>query len=405
MPSRPRPAKLFAALAFAVMTIAAVGCFHPDEKGPIAPLAPAAGRVDPGLGPGTRALSSGPGYKGSPSWSPGGGRIAFTMDGSVVDKPTESGGLRRWTTRDFVARDTEWTSDNTLTMLGAAQASPSGGETGRSLYRAHTGGDSLKLEEVARNVLAMSLDPDGKGLIFAFDRGAYESGLALTRGSAEVYWTYPKPVEGRVTALALSPDSDKAVMAVRPEGDPETSELQTFDLRTGEGREVTRLDGKREILGTPQWTEQGLFFVAGKQRTFVDDHGAEPLYDLYRVPAGGGTPEPAPGVGEDFVAASISVSPGGSRLAIIGRLNPKSPTNLYVLEPATKSLEAVTTNEDMEIKTGPDDLRWSPEGKGVAIVARGTPSTEPEVRADPVDRLLRDFYNLYEIPVSGDTLR
>src|ERR671916_2137490 len=104
---------------FAVLSVAAVfvaGCAHADEEVSIAPLVPAAGRVDPGLGPGTQALSSGPGYKGSPSWSPGGGRIAFTVDGYVVDKPTESGGLRRWTTRDFVARDTEWTSDNTLTM-------------------------------------------------------------------------------------------------------------------------------------------------------------------------------------------------------------------------------------------------------------------------------------------------
>jgi Tol biopolymer transport system component len=405
MPSSARRAKLFATLALAVTTIAPVGCFHPDEEGPIAPLAPAAGRVDPGLGPGTRALSSGPGYKGSPSWSPGGGRIAFTVDGYVVDKPPESGGLRRWTTRDFIARDTEWTSDDTLTMLGAAPASPSSGETGSSLYRAHTGGDSLKLEKVASRVLAMSPDPDGRGLIFAFDRGAYESGLALARGSAKVYRIYPGPVEGRVTSLALSPDGDEAVMAVRPEGDAETSELRTFDLRTGEGREVTRLDGKREVLGTPQWTEQGLYFVAGKQKTTVDIDGAKPLYDLYRVPAQGGAPEPAPGVGEDFVAASISVSPGGNRLAVIGRLNPKSPTNLYVLDPATKSLDAVTANEDMEIKTGPDDLMWSPDGKDVAIVARGTPSTEPEVRAEPVDRLLRDFYNLYEIPVSGDILR
>ena len=102
----------------------------------------------------------------------------------------------------------------------------------------------------------------------------------------------------------------------------------------------------------------------------------------------GGAPEPAPGVGEDFVAASIRVSPDGERLAVIGRLNPKSPTNLYVLDPLAENLEAVTTNEDMEIKTGPDDLAWSPGGESVAIVARGTPSTEPEVRAAPAARLL-----------------
>ena len=44
----------------------------------------------------------------------------------------------------------------------------------------------------------------------------------------------------------------------------------------------------------------------------------------------------------------------------------------------------MTVNEDMEIKTGPDDLAWSPDGESIAIVA-----------------LLEDFYNLYEVPVEG----
>jgi TolB protein len=59
----------------------------------------------------------------------------------------------------------------------------------------------------------------------------------------------------------------------------------------------------------------------------------------------------------------------------------------------------------MEIKNGPDDLAWSPDGKHVAIIARGTPSTEPEVRFEPADRILRDFYNLYEIPIPEDDRR
>ena len=154
------------------------------------------------------------------------------------------------------------------------------------------------------------------------------------------------------------------------------------------------------------WTRQGLYFVAGKkQNTSLDSDGTDTLYKLYRVPADGGAPEPAPGVGEDFVAANIRVSPDGGHLAVVGRLNPKSQTNLYVLDPPAKKLKALTTNEDMEIKTGPDDLTWSPNGKSVAIVARGIPSTEPERRTEPADRLLKDFYNLYEIPVSGGTRR
>jgi len=369
-----------------------MGCAH-EEEVRIAPLAPAAGRVDPGLGPGTRALSSGPGYKGSPSWNPDGSRISFTVDGYVVDRPTASEEPRRRTTRDFVATDAEWTSDDTLMILGAA--SKPGADN--SLYRANADGDSLELQSVAKSVLAMS--PGEQGLTFAMKSGTHESSLALTHGG--FYKLYASsPMEGRVVALSLSPDGDEAVMALSPPEDPAASELRTFDLRDGTGRGVTRLEGRREILGTPQWADQGLYFVAGKQTTAVDSDGSEPLYKLYHVPAEGHDSELAPGVGEDFVASSIRVSPDGKRLAVIGRLNPKSPPNLYVLDPAAKKLTAVTSNEDMEIKTWPDDLAWSPDGKSVAIIARGTPSTEPEVRPEPANMLLKDFYNLYEIPVS-----
>src|SRR5215211_8292206 len=118
MPFRRGSARGFVILSMAALLVA--GCAN--EEVSIPPLAPASDRVDPGLGPGTRALSSGPGYKGSPSWSPGGDRIAFTVDGHVVDKPTDSEDLRRWTTRDFFAEVTEWISEDTLMMLGAASA-------------------------------------------------------------------------------------------------------------------------------------------------------------------------------------------------------------------------------------------------------------------------------------------
>jgi Tol biopolymer transport system component len=396
MLSRIGPAKWVAVLSVAAVFMA--GCTHAGEEVSIAPLVSAAGRVDPGLGPGTRALSSGPGYKGSPSWSPGGDRIAFTVDGYVVDRPTDSEDPRRWTTRDFTAEDTEWISEDTLMILGAASPSETE-ETPSSLYRARAEGDSLELERVEKEVSAIG--PGRGGLILARGRGAFESRLTLTRGSGDVRRLYSESIKGRVASLSLSPDGDKAVLAVRPPGDLETSRLHVFDLRKGRVREITRLDGNQEILGTPQWTGQYLYFVAGVKNTPVDRDGSDPLYEIYRVPEEGGAPEPAPGVGEDFVAASIRASPDGERLAVIGRLNPKSPTNLYVLDPLAEDLTAVTTNEDMEIKTGPDDLAWSPGGESVVVVARGTPSTEPEVRAAPAVRLLEDFYNLYEIPVGG----
>jgi TolB protein len=396
MLSKPGAAKWAATLSIAAVLVA--GCAHAVEEVSIAPLVPAAGRVDPGLGPGTRVLSSGPGYKGSPSWSPKGDRIAFTVDGYVVDRPIDSEDPRRWTTRDFIAKDAEWISENILMILGAAAPSDAD-DTPTSLYMARAVEDSLQLERVEKEVSAIG--PGRRGLIFALSRGTFESGLALTRGSGKVRRLYSESIEGRVTALSLSPDGDRAALAVRLPGDPETSGLHVFDLRKGKGQEITRLDGNLEILGTPQWTGQYLYFVAGEIDPPLDGDGSEPLYEIYRVHEEGGAPEPAPGVGEDFVAASIRVSPDGERLAVIGRLNPKSPTNLYVLDPLAEDLSAVTTNEDMEIKTGPDDLAWSPGGESVTVIARGTLSTEPEVRAAPAARLLADFYNLYEIPVGG----
>jgi Tol biopolymer transport system component len=322
----------------------------------------------------------------------------------VVDVPTTSVEPRRWTTKDFVATDTEWTSDDTLTILGAR--SPTGVGADNSLYRTIAGESSLALEGIAKGVLAMSPTPGEDGLVFALARGPHGSALARSRDGGTSYTNCTdSPIEGHVSALSFSPDGEEVVMSVRPPGDPRTSELRTFDLRRREGREVARLEGDREILGTPQWTRHGIYFVAGKHSTPLDGNSPEPLFELYRVLADGGEPAPAPGVGEDFVASSIRVSPDDEQLAVIGRLNPKSPINLYVLDPAAKKLEAVTANEDMEIKTDPDDLAWSPDSENVAIIARGIVSTEPEVRTEPADKLLRDFYNLYEIPVQEETAR
>jgi TolB protein len=400
---RNAPGKAWSAVLLLLMAaLVASGCFQAGREVSIPPLPAAAGRVDPGLGPGTRPLSFGPGYKGSPSWSPGGDRIAFTVDGYVVDKTLESDALRHWTTRDFAAEDAEWISGDGLTMLGTVPGSTAqAGAEGRpgSVYRSRAAEDSFHLENIATGVLAMSPEPAGKGgLILAVGGGPYESRLVLTRSSGEVARVYAGAVGGLVTAISSSPDGRKLVLAVRPSGDRETSELGVFDLRVGEYRRITRLERDVEILGTPQWTRHGLYFVAGKDEP---SEGTAAPYDLFRAPAEPGVPEPAPGVGKDFVAASIRVSPDGGKLAVVGRLNPKSPANLYVLDLLAEDFRAVTTNEDMEIKTGPDDLAWSPGGESVAIVARGTPSTEPEVRAAQARDLLEDFYNLYEIPVEG----
>lgn len=372
---------------------AAAGCVH-ERNSSIPPLPAAEGRVNPGLGPQARPLSSGPGYKGSPSWAPGGERVAFLVDGYVVDRAVGGDEVTRWTTRDFVAQEAEWTGDEALTVLGGGAQGVAGGRP-RSLYRA-SGGGSLGIEKVASDVLAVGPGPARGQVLAAFKLGREESGIALLQ-DGRVGRIYTGTVGGRVTGLFPSPDGERVALAVRPAGSRKADELHVYDLGEGEDRKVSDL-GDRGILGAPQWTDRGIYFVAGSDASVGE--GGEPPYELYRAGPEPGDPEPAPGVGEGFIAGSARVSPDGGRLAVVGRLNAKSPANLYVLKLATGDFAAVTTNEDMEIKTGPDDLAWSPAGTSVAIVARGASTGEPQVRAAPADDLLDDFYNLYEVPVA-----
>jgi TolB protein len=231
----------------------------------------------------------------------------------------------------------------------------------------------------------------------ALETGSHEIELALVQSNGTMDRLDTKSIEGRVTGISLSPDGRRVALAVRAPGDRGPSELHLLDLREGGHRRI-RLRQELEILGAPQWTTRGICYVAGKEEG-PGGGSSTPLYDLYLLPPSSDTPEHTPGVGEDFIAFGIRVSPDGERLAVIGRLNPNSPINLYVLDLEAKDLEALTSNEDMEIKTGPDDLAWSPDGQSVAIVARGALSEEPRVRAARADTLLEDFYNLYEVPV------
>jgi Tol biopolymer transport system component len=408
------PVAVFTSLALALTPVfAGCGAIGGAQEGEAIPPASAGTVPDLSLGPGVRPLSFGPGDKGSPRVSPSGEKVTFVLDGYVAEKPLYTQTYLPRTASDFGAGNAEWLTDEGLAILTRQDEAVDGGAgttpAPSSLFDVPPDSSSSDgSSDVARSiekVTAVGAVPDG-GAVAAVAVAPESLGeptssrLVLLRGSEKPASVYLRSIKGAVTGLSISPDERRAVMAVRRDAGGEGRfEVQTYEFSEGRASRVARLPVGTEILGAPQWTRRGVHFVAGEATDPAADDRNPADYDLYRVPLGSGTPEQVRGIGEDFVAASTRVSPDGQRLAVVGRRNLSSPTNLYVLDLASDTLEAATANENMEVKTNPLDLAWSPDGNHVILVARGALSG-PEVYDGPAQTLSSAFYNLYEVPVT-----
>ena len=414
--SRPvLPTKVFASLALALVpALAGCGLIGDAREGETIPPASAETATDLGLGPGVRPLSYGPGDKGSPRVSPSGEKVTFVLDGYVAEKPLYAQTSFPRTATDFGAGHAEWLTDEGMAILtrqdeagdGGARTPPAPSSLFDVRPDSSTSDGSSDVARSIENVTAVGSVPDG-GAVAAVAvapeslREPTSSRLVLLRGSEKPASVYLRSIKGSVTGLSISPDGLRAAMAVRRDagGGEGRFEVQTYEFSEGRASRAARLPEGMEILGAPQWTRRGVHFVAGEATYAAADDRNPADYDLYRVPAGSGTPEQVRGIGEDFMAASIRVSPDGQRLAVVGRRNLSSPTNLYVLDLASDTLEAATANENMEVKTNPLDLTWYPDGNHVILVARGALSG-PQVYDAPAQTLSAAFYNLYEVPVT-----
>lgn len=374
------------------------GCFEDPRGTPIASRTTPQSQAEIGLGPGVHPLSYGPGEKGSPTWSPSGERIAFTVDGYVVEKAPADRDYERLTTKDFKARSVAWMSpENTLIALGADSRSDLGTTSSSeplTLYSTASSGSSLEINRIHAEVQTISSGPGNKWILIAVDREGGKSGLALVKPGGKVR-QYAASVEGDVTGMSVSAAGKRAVLAVR-DAASNRFQIYTFSLLKHTLQRVAELEEGLEILGDPQWTEKGVYYVAGEKEKSSGQDAAP--FDLYQIPPDSSRPVPAPGVGDDFVASNAKRGPAGKRLALIGRRNPGSSENLYILNLASENLKAATSNEEMQIKTGTDDLAWSADGESVVVVARAILS-EPEVYPAPADTLVTDFYNLYEVSI------
>ena len=411
-----RPARrgaLITVLLAVLVALPSAGCGSGEDEGiAIRPTPVGVAEAGPGLGPGVRPLSFGPGDKGSPRVSPSGDRVAFVLDGSVVEKPLFARSFGRRTENGFGAERAEWLSGENLAVLGretAGESAETGADGPTPLFLTrprNASGIPPGLLEISKGVGAVDADLEGEALLAAAEAplasGASpeeSSMLLVVRDPGQVTF-FPGAIPGRVTGLSISPDGRKAVLALAPGESGKTEgrvELLSYRFPQGPPRRVALLPEGVEVLGSPQWTSRGIHYVAGDP---IEVGKEQNDFVLYRVPRGSESPERVREVGEGFLPAGICASPEGDRLAVVGRRSPDSPTNLYILELASEALKAATANEDMEIKTNPRDLTWSPDGSYVVLVARGVLSG-PETYDASAASLSSAFYNLYRVPVGA----
>lgn len=385
------------------------GCGQ-EREASLIESAPSSQEVNnPELGPpAVEPLTFGPGEKDSPSWSASGERVAFIVDGYVSEKSLSSESYTRRTTRELGAERVTWSaSGEELMILGRGVPFGPDNEDREThpLYITRSDKGELKIERLTEGALAMGAPTDHEPLVVALESGSYESRISTVEPETGELDAYPEPIEGRVKELSVTPDGERAlVTVVVPDGSgSERYEIHDFDLQSGESERVARLDKGLEIFGAPQQTANGIYYVAGERKGEGSQRqGSDIRYALYHIPEGSSSPDQASGVGQDFVAQSIKASPDGGRLALLGRRDSGSATNLYVLDLPDESLYSATTNENMEIKTGVDSLEWRPDGESVTMVARNDIS-EPRVYRGSANTLLANFYNLYGVPV--DDLR
>jgi len=328
--------------------------------------------------------------------------VAFVSDGLPVERPLgtagpppeargSAGGTSE--TPNNAAIGVEWIGD-ALASLSPSEEAP--GSLALSIVQ--EGGDPI----LVADGVADAAPADG-GVLAAVEvasetSDAPSSRLVISRGAATRTRLLAGELPGRVTGLSVSPDGGEAALALR---NGEFAEVWTYRLSDGRLRLLARLRGGLEVLGAPQIAAGEAYFVVGEDVGQAGDASSYALYRAARDGSGDGgptEPEPVEAVGEGFLAAGVRVSPEGGRLAVLGRRSASAPVELYVLTLSSGELRSATRNEDMEIKTAPKDMAWTPEGDSVIVVARGLLSA-PETYAGPASNLRTAFFNLYEVPV------
>lgn len=235
--------------------------------------------------------------------------------------------------------------------------------------------------------------PDGRRLAFMRDgaiwvMAADGQGARAVTGNPEAWDVGPvwSPDGARIAFIryvdqARARDSRSALLLVRPDGGGEREiltapgllgyvawhprghalayttdrQLVLYDLQRGRGQVLADAgDGAGLLPGGLAWSPDGQSLVYGagpRQRA-----AGRPDLDLYRIPAGGGTPERLTSTGGQLP----HFAPDGTRLAF---RQPGQPGGIMALELATGRITPVAPDSGRYLYFHP---RWAPDGKSLA---------------------------------------
>jgi Tol biopolymer transport system component len=304
-------------------------------------------------------LTSLPGQKDYPAFSPDGNQVAFTWDGGT------SGG------RDIYVKLLDVGKPLQLTSSPGDESSPAWSPDGRLLAFLRPsekvvgiylvpalGGAERKLTEVHQGMMwfgpMLDWSPDRKFLAVPATRSPQGSpGIFLVslEDGTKRRLTSPSAEHLGDSTPRFSPDGETLAFVRGASGF--AADLYLVPVAGGEPRRLT--SENRWVFGLA-WTRDSREVVFASNRTG--------LFSLWKVSASGGTPEALPAGGED--ALSPSISRQGNRLAYVrGKTDSNiwrtvGPTSAERDSPPARLIS--TTREEID----PD---FSPDGKRIAFAS------------------------------------
>ena len=281
-----------------------------------------------------RRLTNNRGWDFAPAWSPDGKRIAF-----VSDRDGHVHAKHGWSTNEIYVMDTDGGNQQNLTNDPHDDRSPSWSPDGKhivfsanrdwdnpqsiDIYVMDADGNNLqRLTNNPNEDQDPSWSPDGERIVFSASRkGHVEDKFGITD---EIYvmdadgGNQQRLTDNRNNdwSPSWSPDGKRIAFMSDRKGDAVNFDIYVMDA---DGGNLQNLTNHRGWDGSPSWSPDGQRIV------FNSDRDGPRNYEIYVMDADGGnlqnlTNHPVSDAGPAWLNSPFSVSPGGKKFIMWGRL-------------------------------------------------------------------------------------